>query len=311
MADEEELRITTSIRAAFTQNPHWLDEVKERVMADDSIRDEVVANVAALIEKRAREISTEVDSSAAEAIRHANPLAEAVVDAYRPRWDLMRERLFKAFQERHEMTAFAGQQSEARREADHQRNTIAREMADIRDDLATARQATEDLHEQYKLVDSDREELGIKLDDVTAERDKYMKGFSEVCEQLSEYTKAAKRAWKAENDLRSDFGALAKDLRAIATKLHPGEATPHTIYLVQQEITAWAATAEVAANADIYEALTSETDSGDFGPVPRPEDRVIAWTCPAHPQYGPMTAQANDTIFCPASDCSHNSEEST
>lgn len=66
-----------------------------------------------------------------------------------------------------EMADFAGVQANARRESDRVRNLAARQAADLRDELATARQETEDVRESHALVVSDRDELSIKLEDVT------------------------------------------------------------------------------------------------------------------------------------------------
>lgn len=223
-------------------------------------RDETIASVAKTIRSHADDILR--DPARLHFHMYAGLFAIKIVDAFYPRWVLMRARLFTAYRER----------NEARRERDNAKEeAFALSKSRVLDRLIIDRQ-------RQQLIDAGHQRVELVKD-----RDKYMKGFGEVCEQLAEYTTAAKKAWKAENDLRSDFGTLAKDLRAIAAKLHPGEATPHTIYLVQQEITAWAATAEIAADAELYDHLTSTSDVGDFGPVPRPE----------RPMPG----------------CSHNSEE--
>lgn len=71
--------------------------------------------------------------------------------------------LAKARAERDHAVADARQWQRAAEE----RNGLARKVADLRDEVATARQETEDVRERYGLVVSDRDELSIKLEDVT------------------------------------------------------------------------------------------------------------------------------------------------
>lgn len=51
--------------------------------------------------------------------------------------------------------------------AAEERNGLARKVADLRDEVATARQETDDVRESHGLVVSDRDKLSIKLEDVT------------------------------------------------------------------------------------------------------------------------------------------------
>jgi len=67
-----------------------------------------------------------------------------------------------------------------------ERNTVAREAANLRDGIATARQETVDARELAEMRAEDRTALDIKLEDVTAERDLLLWLHAEGQRQLDE-----------------------------------------------------------------------------------------------------------------------------
>lgn len=63
-----------------------------------------------------------------------------------------------------ELTDFAGEQANARRESDRVRRLAAREAADLRDELATSRRETEDAREDAEMRAEDRTRADVERD---------------------------------------------------------------------------------------------------------------------------------------------------
>lgn len=97
----------------------------------------------------------------------------------------LEERELQTARKLDDMTDFAGEQSNARREADQQRNEIAREMADLRDDLNTAHQEIEKANELYALCSGDRDEQTERIDELEDQL-KHMRQISKERDELFE-----------------------------------------------------------------------------------------------------------------------------
>jgi len=165
--------------------------------------------------------AAEVEELRAELEEHKAIAArdEAAVNRARAERDLALWLHAEATHRAEELTAFAGEQANARRESDRIRNIAAREAADLRDERDTARAQLAEKTEYAGEKAREGDVLSLEVEDLTAERDALQARIGRVAAVLD-------RPWPDDEDHHDFVNQQVEDARATLQGDQPTEPQP-------------------------------------------------------------------------------------